>query len=76
MMNKNTAHMATNLASQLCIIDSPKTTLTNLISQAEVISSLGKFFIRELYWFVHSYACKTTSSTSWFSIFIQGTSGA
>jgi hypothetical protein len=33
--------MITNLASQLSIVDLSKTTLTNFVSQTEVISSIG-----------------------------------
>ena len=48
--------IATNLASELRVINGYKSTLTNLISNTEVISCLCKLFIEELHRFIHSYS--------------------
>ena len=48
--------IATNLASELSVINCSKSTLTNLISNTEVISCLRKLFIEELRRFIHSYS--------------------
>lgn len=69
--------VGTYLTSQLCVVHCSKATLTNLISQAKIISGCCKFFIRKFNWLVDRYGTEarrniTTSRSSWSCIFIQG----
>lgn len=63
-------HRTTDLSSQLCIVNSSKTTLTNFMGHTEIISCLGKFFIWEFHRLVHSDCIKGCgSASSWTSRF-------